>query len=124
MKNHDKLFKDQETGVELDVVEKVPVLEWLVENYKNFGAKLEIVSDKSQEALAVLQGLKEFSSKFWRFEPILNKILNYSNLSNSKITSIRRSNVTLLRRVDVIFPNSKFRITTKFKISPKKSNFL
>ena len=46
------------------------------------------------------------------------------NLSNSKIASTRRSNVTLLRRVDVIFPNSKFRITTKFKISPKKSNFV
>ena len=53
-------------------------------------------------------GLKEFSSNFWRFDPILNKILN-SNLSNSSITSTRRSNVTFLRRVDVIFPNSKFR---------------
>ena len=38
-KNHDKLFKDQETGVDLDVVEKVPLLEWLVENYKNYGWK-------------------------------------------------------------------------------------
>ena len=42
---------------------------------------------------------------------ILNNLL-ISSLSNSRITSTRRSNVT-------IFPSSKFRITTKFKISPK-----
>ena len=74
--------------------------------------------------------LKEFSSHFWRFEPILSENLlnNFIKLLLfPKLQFIGRSNVTLLRRVTVIFPNSKFRnyyCTTKFKISPKKSNFV
>ena len=69
--------------------------------------------------------LKEFSSHFWRFEPILSENLlnNFIKLLLfPKLQFIGRSNVTLLRRVTVIFPNSKFRnyyCTTKFKISPK-----
>lgn len=46
---NDKLFKDDETGAELLIVEKEPVLEWIVTNYKSFGAKLDVVSDRSQE---------------------------------------------------------------------------
>merc|ERR1719181_602843 len=50
-----KHFKDEE-GRDLDVVDKKALSEWLVENYKNFGAKLEFVTDKSQEGSQFVKG--------------------------------------------------------------------
>ena len=37
-------FMDQETGVELELEENIPLLEWLANNYKKFGAALEIIT--------------------------------------------------------------------------------
>ena len=34
----------------------IPLLEWLADNYKKFGAVLEIVSDKSQEGAQFVRG--------------------------------------------------------------------
>lgn len=39
-------FKDKETGAELEVQEKIPLLEWLANNYKKFGCQLEFVTNK------------------------------------------------------------------------------
>jgi len=44
-----KHFHDEETGVELETKEKELLVEWIAEQYKNFGAVLEFVTDKSQE---------------------------------------------------------------------------
>jgi len=49
-------FQDKETGVELEHVEEMPLLEWFANNYKNFGATLEIVTDKSQEGSQFVRG--------------------------------------------------------------------
>ena len=49
-------FTDNQTGVELELVESVPLLEWLANNYKNFGATLEIVTDRSQEGSQFVKG--------------------------------------------------------------------
>lgn len=49
-------FKDAETGVELEVVEKIPLTEWLALHYKDFGAKLEFVTNKSQEGSQFVKG--------------------------------------------------------------------
>ena len=35
---------DQETGVEMELEENMPLLEWLANNYKKFGAALEIIT--------------------------------------------------------------------------------
>jgi peptide chain release factor subunit 1 len=48
-------FQDS-NGTELDVKEKKPLLEWLSENYKNFGATLHFVTDKSQEGSQFCKG--------------------------------------------------------------------
>lgn len=40
------LYQDQETGVELELEENMPLLEWLANNYKRFGAALEIITGK------------------------------------------------------------------------------
>merc|ERR1711874_187105 len=41
-------FTDKETGVELELEESMPFLEWLANNYKSFGATLEIITEGSQ----------------------------------------------------------------------------
>ncbi|GFF22426.1 eukaryotic peptide chain release factor subunit 1 [Aspergillus udagawae] len=50
------LFTDKETGTEMEVVEQTSFLEWLAENYKDFGATLEFVSDKSSEGNQFVKG--------------------------------------------------------------------
>lgn len=49
-------FMDRDTGVELELVESMALLEWLANNYKNFGATLEIITDKSQEGSQFVKG--------------------------------------------------------------------
>ena len=49
-------FVDKETGVELELVERLAFLEWLANNYKTFGATLEIVTDRSQEGSQFCKG--------------------------------------------------------------------
>jgi len=52
--------KDQkhfvENGVELEVIEKMPLLEWFANNYKKFGAVLEFITNKSQEGAQFCKG--------------------------------------------------------------------
>jgi len=45
-----------ENGVELEVVEKLQLLEWFANNYKKFGATLEIITNKSQEGSQFCKG--------------------------------------------------------------------
>jgi len=49
-------FLDKETNVELEILDKMPLLEWLANNYKSFGAALEIVTDRSQEGSQFCRG--------------------------------------------------------------------
>lgn len=49
-------FVDKDTGVELELVERLAFLEWLANNYKTFGATLEIVTDRSQEGSQFCKG--------------------------------------------------------------------
>ena len=49
-------FIDKETSVELELVDKCPLLEWLANNYKSFGTTLEIVTDRSQEGSQFCKG--------------------------------------------------------------------
>jgi len=49
-------FTDKETGVELELVESQALLEWIANSYKNFGASLEIITDKSQEGSQFVRG--------------------------------------------------------------------
>jgi peptide chain release factor subunit 1 len=49
-------FTDKETGVELELVDSMPLLEWLANNYKQFGTRLEIITDRSQEGSQFVKG--------------------------------------------------------------------
>jgi peptide chain release factor subunit 1 len=45
-----------EDGVELDIKEQLPLLEWLTNEYKTFGAKIQFVTNKSQEGSQFVKG--------------------------------------------------------------------
>jgi len=45
-----------ENGVDLELVEPMSLLEWLANNYKKFGATLEIITDRSQEGSQFVKG--------------------------------------------------------------------
>ena len=47
---------DNETGQEMEVIENQSFLEWLAEKYKDFGATLEFVSDRSSEGNQFVKG--------------------------------------------------------------------
>lgn len=49
-------FMDSETGQEMEVIENQSFLEWLAEKYKDFGATLEFVSDRSSEGNQFVKG--------------------------------------------------------------------
>lgn len=49
-------FLDKETNVEMEVLDKMSLIEWLANNYKTFGAHLEIVTDRSQEGSQFCRG--------------------------------------------------------------------
>ena len=40
----------------MELIECQPLLEWLANNYKSFGATLEIITDKSQEGSQFVRG--------------------------------------------------------------------
>jgi len=51
-----KHFRDEENSCDKEVIDKVELVEWLSTNYTQFGCKLEIVSNKSQEGSQFCKG--------------------------------------------------------------------
>jgi len=51
-----KMYKCPETNVELVVDEKDEFIDWIVQNYKTFGTKLEFITDRSQEGNQFCKG--------------------------------------------------------------------
>lgn len=52
----DSNFRDKESGVELETVEKEPLVEWFANNYKQFGCNLEFITDRSSEGTQFVKG--------------------------------------------------------------------
>jgi len=71
---NEKLYRDAESNVELEVVDNKAFVEWIVENYKNFGTKLEFITDRSQEGnqfckgFGGVGGLMRYRVEFEMFE--------------------------------------------------------
>ncbi|KAL6944749.1 Polypeptide release factor (eRF1) in translation termination [Hanseniaspora osmophila] len=56
-KKDDKSYAlDKETGQEMEMVHEQLLIEWLAENYKNYGATLEFITDKSSEGAQFVSG--------------------------------------------------------------------
>lgn len=72
---NEKLYRDAETGEQLDVVSNELFVEWIVENYKTFGTKLEFITDRSQEGnqfckgFGGVGGIMRYSVEFDEYEP-------------------------------------------------------
>lgn len=66
---------DKDTNTELELVESMSLLEWLANNYKNFGAALEIVTDKSQEGAQFVRGFGGIGGELIGYAFWVNKIL-------------------------------------------------
>jgi peptide chain release factor subunit 1 len=49
-------FRDEKTGADLETVEQEPLVEWMANNYKRFGAELEFVTNRSQEGSQFCRG--------------------------------------------------------------------
>jgi len=52
----DSNFKDKESNSDLEVIEKLSLLEWLANSYKKFGCTLEFITNKSQEGSQFCRG--------------------------------------------------------------------
>lgn len=48
--------KFEEDGVELDIVENISLVEWITNHFKEFGAKLQFVTNRSQEGSQFCKG--------------------------------------------------------------------
>ncbi|CAI7623593.1 unnamed protein product [Penicillium discolor] len=69
------LFQDKETGMDMEVIESGSFLEWLAEAYKDFGANLEFVSDRSGEG-------NQFVKGFGGIGAILRYKVNFEQLAD------------------------------------------
>jgi len=49
-------FVDPKTGVDLETIEQISLVEWFANNYKNFGATLEFITNRSQEGSQFCKG--------------------------------------------------------------------
>jgi peptide chain release factor subunit 1 len=68
-------FMDKTTGQEMEIVEQISFLEWLAEKYKDFGATLEFVSDRSSEG-------NQFVKGFGGIGAILRYKVNFEQLAD------------------------------------------
>lgn len=71
-----ELFMDKDSGQEMEVGEQMPFLEWLAEKYKDFGATLEFVSDRSSEG-------NQFVKGFGGIGAILRYKVNFEQLAEA-----------------------------------------
>jgi len=53
---NNEFLKEEATGVVWEVVQQDEFLEWLASQYKNYGCKLEFVTDRSQEGAQFVKG--------------------------------------------------------------------
>lgn len=67
----------------MELVECQPLLEWLANNYKSFGATLEIITDKSQEGSQFVRGFGGIGGKFFcTYNKLVNLYFFFFFLSN------------------------------------------
>lgn len=76
--NNRELFMDKETGTEMEVIESNTFIEWLAESYKEFGATLEFVSDRSGEGNQFVKGFGGIGA-ILRYKVNFEQLADYSD---------------------------------------------
>mmetsp|Transcript_9455 Transcript_9455/g.23216 ORF Transcript_9455/g.23216 Transcript_9455/m.23216 type:complete len:463 (+) Transcript_9455:237-1625(+) len=77
----DKYFRDEKTGVELETVDKTPLVEWFAENYKDFGCNLEFITDRSAEGTQFVKGFGGIGGTL-RWKVDLAELNSYEDAAN------------------------------------------
>ena len=77
----DKFFRDEKTGVELETVDKMPLVEWFAENYKSFGCNLEFITDRSAEGTQFVKGFGGIGGTL-RWKVDLSELNSYEEAAN------------------------------------------
>lgn len=72
-----KYFKDASTGVDLEIISQEPLGDWLLVNYQHFGAKIELISDKTQEGFQFVKGFGGIGGTL-RYKIDLDEIVDYN----------------------------------------------
>lgn len=71
-------FMDKQTGQEMEIVDQMPFLEWLAEKYRDFGATLEFVSDRSSEGNQFVKGFGGMGA-ILRYKVNFEQLADYSD---------------------------------------------
>lgn len=71
-------FLDKCTGQEMEIVDQMPFLEWLAEKYRDFGATLEFVSDRSSEGNQFVKGFGGIGA-ILRYKVNFEQLADYSD---------------------------------------------
>lgn len=80
--SNENFFHDPETGVELEVTEKEPIVEWFANNYKNYGCNLEFVTDRSGEGTQFVKGFGGIGGILrWKVDFV--ELSNYEQAANA-----------------------------------------
>ena len=61
----------------MELLESQPLLEWLANNYKSFGATLEIITDKSQEGSQFVRGFGGIGGNFLALIILQSELINW-----------------------------------------------
>lgn len=91
-KANEQLFKDPVTGTQLEIVDRLTLVEWLANSYKDFGANIEFVTDRSQEGsqfckgFGGIGGILRWKVDFTEIEMLaeMDNTISSSNPSTSK----------------------------------------
>lgn len=105
-------FMDKETGQEMEIIEQGSMLEWLAEHYKDFGAALEFVSDRSSEGNQFVKGFGGIGAML-RYKVNFEQLAEFSDedefYDGESSTSSYRPGylLTLQSRLTIRFPRSE-----------------
>ncbi|CAO1630556.1 unnamed protein product [Parajaminaea phylloscopi] len=79
-------FKDKATGEPMEQVdEPMPLLEWLAENYRQFGTSLELVTDRSQSGMQFVKGFGGIGGLL-RYKVAFEELSMYDNSEDEFMT--------------------------------------
>jgi len=69
-----KHFQDPDTGVQLEIKSQEGLADWLLMHYKNYGIKVELVTDQSSESFQFVKGFGGIGG-FLRYKLELDDII-------------------------------------------------